>query len=222
MRTGGDDALVEVHRLGAAVRFLHLDGILVHEASVAVYVVDLAHLRQLAESAGEVADDLVLERHQFLQVDFRRLEFDAPLFRLLGFLDQLGDVQQGLGGNAAAVQAHAAGVFLGVDQRHVHAVVGREKGCRISAWSTAKHNKFNRFAHPLCIRLRLLRSTTGGVRTTEERKRCTKMWVCKQQVSLGQRAGSAAGSVHVRSHGRAAAARCRPGPRAGSPCGRRV
>ena len=64
-------------------------------------------------------------------------ELDAPLLRVLRFLEQLGDVQQRLRRNAAAIQAHAAGILLVVDEGDLHAEVGGIEGGRVATGACA-------------------------------------------------------------------------------------
>ena len=73
---------------------------------------------------GQLVDDPVLEGAQLVDVDLRLAELDAPVAGVLRLVEHLGDVQQRLRGNAAAIQAHAAGILLRIDQRDLHAEIG--------------------------------------------------------------------------------------------------
>ena len=53
-----------------------------------------------------------------------RREGDAPGFEAFGFAHHLGDVEQGLRGNAAAEQADAAQPGFEFDQGDLHAQIG--------------------------------------------------------------------------------------------------
>ena len=75
------------------------------------------------------------QRAQPRQIDLRGRKVDSPIFRLLGFFNQLGDVQQRLRRNAAAVETHAAGIHLRVDQRNLHAQISGEEGGCVAAGS---------------------------------------------------------------------------------------
>ena len=66
---------------------------------------------------GEPLDDVVLELAQLVEIDLRLAELDAPRFRVPRFVDQLGDVQQRLRRNAAAIDADAARVHFRIDER---------------------------------------------------------------------------------------------------------
>src|SRR4051812_32734447 len=81
---------------------------------------DLSLLRQLPETAGELVDDLRLERAELVDVDFRRAEGNAPRFGMARFAQDVGDMQQRLRWNAAAIETHAAGIDRRVDQRDLH------------------------------------------------------------------------------------------------------
>ena len=79
-----------------------------HESARALHDLDLALLGQHAQAAGQLLDDRALPAAQLLEVDLRRAEGDAMGAHLLGVLDDLGRMQQRLGGNAADIQTHAA------------------------------------------------------------------------------------------------------------------
>ena len=57
----------------------------------------------------------------------------------MGFLDQLGDVQQSFGGNAAAVEADAARVHFLINERDLHAEIGSEKSGSVATGSGADY-----------------------------------------------------------------------------------
>ncbi len=54
-----------------------------------------------------------------------------------GFLQQLGDVQEGLGRDAPAIETDPSGIGLRVDEGHPHAEVRRVEGGRIPARACA-------------------------------------------------------------------------------------
>ena len=93
-----------------------LEGPRVTERRGALHVVDLAQLGDLPHTAGQLRDDLVLERPDLVDLDARGVERHAPGGGVLRFVDDLGHVQQRLRRNAAAIQAHAARVRRGVDE----------------------------------------------------------------------------------------------------------
>ena len=55
--------------------------------------------------------------------------------------DELGGVQHRLGGNAADVQAGAAGTLAGLDQRDLDAVVGGQEGRGVTAGAAAENDE---------------------------------------------------------------------------------
>ena len=120
------------------------------ERGAALHVVHLALLRENAESAGELLDDIFFPRTQARQIDLRRGELDAPIFGLMRFLQQLGHVEQRLRRNAAAVKADSAGVQFGVDQRDVHAEIGGKKCSGISTRTAAHHCNVQRLVFQTC------------------------------------------------------------------------
>ena len=67
----------------------------------------------------------------------RLAELDAPRLRMPRFVDQLGDVQQRLRRNAAAIDADAARVHFGIDERDAQPEIGREKRGRVPAGPAA-------------------------------------------------------------------------------------
>ncbi len=71
-----------------------------------------ALLRELAEAAGQLLDDAVFPGAQAGKIDLRIAVVDAPVLGVARFVDQLGDMKQCLGGDAAAIQADAAGIQL--------------------------------------------------------------------------------------------------------------
>jgi hypothetical protein len=64
---------------------------------------------------------------------------DAPILRLTRFFNELGDVQQRLGRDAPTIQADAAGIDFGIDERNFEAEVGRQKSSGVTTRSAA-HN----------------------------------------------------------------------------------
>ena len=68
-----------------------------------------------------------------------RAEGDAGSAQLLGLGEHARDVQQGLGGDAAHVQAYAAERLAAIDQRHTQPEIGGAEGCRVAARPGAEH-----------------------------------------------------------------------------------
>ena len=103
---------------------------------------DFALLRQRRESAGELADDLVLPFAQLRRVDLRLAEVHARAAHRFRFLDDLRSVQQRLGRNAADVETHTAELRPALDQRDLHAEVGSAKRSCVTAGTGAEHDDF--------------------------------------------------------------------------------
>ena len=83
---------------------------------------------------------------QLLEVELRLAERDAVLGHLAGLADDLGDVEQRLGRDAAAVEADAAELGVFVDEHDLHAVVGGVQGGRVAAGAAADDEEL-RFAN---------------------------------------------------------------------------
>ena len=99
----------------------------------------LRNFDDLAGAARQLLDDAVLEVAELVDVDLGVAELDAPLLGVLRFVEELGDVQQRLRRNAAAIQAHAAGVLLVVDERDLHAEVGGIERGRVPTGARPNH-----------------------------------------------------------------------------------
>ena len=131
---GGDDGVVEADRArGAAVRGRDAQRVGIDERRAALLVAHPVAAGELAEAARQALDDAAAEAAQPFEVDLRLAEGDAPLLGLPRLADQGGDVEQGLRGDAAAVEADAAGVRLLVDQRDLHPEAGGEEGGGVAA-----------------------------------------------------------------------------------------
>ena len=125
--------VLELHGFLAAGGQLHREVVRVDDFGPALDVLHLAMLDQLAGSARQPLDDVVLEVAQLVEVDLRLAELDAPRLGVARFVDQLGDMEQRLGRNAAAIDAHAAGVHFGIDERDAEPEIGGEKRGRVPA-----------------------------------------------------------------------------------------
>ena len=119
--------------------FFDLDVMRVEEGTVAAHDVDLAALGHAGQTAGQLADDLVLVGAQLVDVDRRCGKGDAESAGVLGFFHDRGDVQQGLGRNAADVEADAAEGGVALDDDRLHAEVGRAEGGRVATGAGAEN-----------------------------------------------------------------------------------
>ena len=139
-RSGGDDGVVERDRFLPTLHELDGDCLRVDERRAAAHVGDFAELRDLAETADEPLDDGVLVAAQLVEIDLRSGEGHAPCRRLVRLMDDVGDVQQRLRRNAAAIEADAARILLGVDERDLHAEVGGIEGRRVPTRTRTDHH----------------------------------------------------------------------------------
>src|SRR5579871_189705 len=98
-------------------------------------------LRQNSQPARQFLDDILFERTQPPEIDLRRSEFNAPIFRLVRLLNQLRHVQQSFRRNTPAIKAHPTGIQLRIDQCDGHAQISREKSGGIST-GTATNDSY--------------------------------------------------------------------------------
>ena len=119
-----------------------LDGELVRpdEAPLAAHDLDAAALREPGEARREALHDGVLARAQLREIELRGAELDAGARELARFADHLGEVQEGLRRDAADVQAHAAELFVALDQHHVEPEIGRSKRSGVTSGPRAQHD----------------------------------------------------------------------------------
>jgi hypothetical protein len=96
----------------------------------------------------EFADHAVLEGPQFLQVDRRVAETDAVRRHGGRLVDDPGGVQQGLGRNAADIEANAAQHRVTLDQGDPQPEVGGAKGGGVPARARAQHDNVELVAGP--------------------------------------------------------------------------
>src|SRR5690606_31348934 len=89
-----------------------LDLVLAHEPRLALQELDLVALEELRDAARHLLDDAGLEGLDLSEVELRLAEPDADPIGLAAVPDLGGHVQQGLGRDAADVEAHAPDVPL--------------------------------------------------------------------------------------------------------------
>src|SRR5262245_434528 len=133
----------------------------------ALEVLNLAVLDELSSAVRQALDDVVLEFAQLREIDLRLAELDAPRLRMPRLVDELGDVQERLRRNTPAVDADAAGVRLGIDQRGRNTQVGREKRGGVASRASANDDELSgdqgisRSTRSRTAPLRLRRPTEG-------------------------------------------------------------
>ena len=143
---GGDDDVVERHRLGAALVEVDLEGVVVFELAVAVDLGDLVLLHQEVHTGDAAVGDFAaaVERDPVVE---GRLTADAELLGLLGEdVREFGIAQQRLRRDTAHVEAHPAPV-LGFDDCGLQPELGGADRCDVSAWACSENNDVI-VAHP--------------------------------------------------------------------------
>ena len=92
-RTGGDNDAIEGQRFFRVVRFCDAQGCRIFKGGPALNVFHFALLGEYAEAAGEFLYNTFFPGSQPAEVNFGFGKFDAPVFGLVRFFDQLGDVE---------------------------------------------------------------------------------------------------------------------------------
>ncbi len=151
-RTAGKDAVLEtdavVDQRGVADR-LQSERPSIFETGLGLDEFYLALGSDLLQPAGERGDDLLLPRPHDVDIDGRLGKGDTPFGQVRGLRHRLGDVQQGLRGDAAAEEARAAQSRFQIDQRDLHAEIGGQKRRGVTTRSAAENNQLgiHGFAH---------------------------------------------------------------------------
>ncbi len=115
-RSGRQNRVLERQRVLGPVDFLDAQRVRIDNLGETLDVLNLAVLDELTGAARQPLDDVVLELAELVEIDLRLAELDAPRLRVTRFVEHLRDVQQGLGRNAAAIDADAAGIHFGIDR----------------------------------------------------------------------------------------------------------
>ena len=125
---GGDDRLVEAHDPRALGGF-DAQGVGRSELALPGHGLDLALLGKADQAARQPLDHAVLPAANRRRVEGRRAEAHAVRTHRLGVVDDLGDMQQRLGRDAADVETDAAERRSRVDQNDVlPEISGAESG----------------------------------------------------------------------------------------------
>ncbi|CAM5197284.1 hypothetical protein CDEN61S_00319 [Castellaniella denitrificans] len=139
LAAGGDDGRGELDRGLAAVGLGHRQVVRIGEGAHALDDRDLAGLGHAGQAAGELAHHGILVAAQLVQVDRRLAEGDAVGGQGLGLFQHADSVQQGLGRDAADVQADPAQGGVAFHQDDLQAQVGGAEGSRVAAGARAQH-----------------------------------------------------------------------------------
>mmetsp|Transcript_3347 Transcript_3347/g.13365 ORF Transcript_3347/g.13365 Transcript_3347/m.13365 type:complete len:593 (-) Transcript_3347:180-1958(-) len=118
---GGDDDVLRLDHLVAAVQQAHIHGLRVLQGAEALDVVHAILLEEVLDAAREPHHRVLLVGHHGGQVELDAGQLDAMSRELVvGLLIQVRRVQQRLAGNAAHVQAGAAEPSAALDARRLH------------------------------------------------------------------------------------------------------
>ena len=101
---------------------------------------DLAALDQTGQALEQSLDDLALVGVDRADVDQLERAVHPELAGLFDHIDGLGGVQQGLGRDAATVQAGPADLVL-LDHDDGHAELGRPKGSGVATAAAPEHDQ---------------------------------------------------------------------------------
>ena len=146
--TGGDDDAAGGNAARFAIVAPNFDLARPNDAGGAVKGGDLVLAEQEIDALGVAVDGFLLERHQARQIERRRAGVDSHLGEAVPSLGkQLGGVEQGLGGNAADIEAGAAMGGALLDHCHLHAELGGADGADIAAGSGADHREVEHLGH---------------------------------------------------------------------------
>ena len=141
--TDRDNGLVKCNDLLALGGF-DAQGLRAFEIAAPGQDLHAALFGQETDPAGKFVHDGVFPGAQFVHFDLGRAEGDAAMGGFPGLADHFGGVQQGLGGNAAAIEANAAQLFVLFDEKNFFAEVGGVKGGGVAARARAQN-------HNLCM-----------------------------------------------------------------------
>ncbi len=134
---GGDDRLVEAHHAGPFPRF-NPQRIGRGERALPGQRLDLALLGEAGQAARQPLDHAVLPAADRARVEGRRAKAHAVRAHRLGVVDDLGDMQERLGRDAADVEADAAQRRARVDQNDVLSEIGGAEGGGVAAGTGAQ------------------------------------------------------------------------------------
>ena len=143
VRAGGHHYILGLNHLLFAVGGFNGDGVnsllgRTGEPAVALDGGDLVLAHQEVETLHVFGDDPVLAVENGLPVDGDRAHaFNPVLGGMFQVVINLGVEEQGLGGNAAPVQAGASQLFFPLDQRDLQPILPGADGGRVSPWTAA-------------------------------------------------------------------------------------
>ena len=134
VRAGGEHQV-----LAGVARAVDLDGAVADDLALALDDGDAGGLDHALQALVEPADDAVLVLVDLGHVDAVERALDAERGAFAGAVGDLGGVQEGLGGDAAVVQARAAELAL-LDEGDRQAELHRSKGTGVAAAAAPEHH----------------------------------------------------------------------------------
>ena len=147
---GGDDAVFKAYGfflagfggffILRAVGERHFDMVRAHKLPFALNHIHLAGFGHAGQAAGELADHFFFISAQHIDIQLGLGVFDAVGRQMAYFVNHIGIVQQGFGGNTAHIQAHAAQGVIALDNGHFQAFIGCGKSSGIAAGAAAQHH----------------------------------------------------------------------------------
>ena len=133
--SGDDDVL------GTDLAIADLDAVGAGEGGVALQPLDLVLLEQELDAAGQPLDRLKTRAVHGVEVEFHLARLHAPFGErpVRRFLEKLGGVEQGLGRDAADIEAGAAQSLAALDAGGLEAELGRTDRGHIAARAGTDH-----------------------------------------------------------------------------------
>ena len=135
---GGDDRLVEAHDPRALCGF-DPQGLGRSELALAGHRLDLSLLGEPGEARRQALDHAILPATDCRRVKGRRAKAHAMRTHRLGVVDDLGDMKQRLGRDAADIEADAAEGRARVDQNDVLPEIGGAESGGVAAGPGAQN-----------------------------------------------------------------------------------
>ena len=129
--------------------------------SPAIKDLHAAFLREQRQSTGKLLNHRLFPRAELFKIDLRRGEGNPAVRRIFRLRDQLGRIEQRLGGNATAVQAYPAETLVAFHEDDLLAFVRGIKRRRVPTRAGADYHdvRLNRF------HLKVLPPAPGNSRT---------------------------------------------------------
>ena len=109
----------------------------IEEACIAAHDGDLAALGHAGKARGHAADHFLFPATQAVDIDLGLAELDAVCLEALGLLDDRDGMQQGLGRDAADVEADTAQGGVALDDDDLHAQISGAEGSRVTTRAAA-------------------------------------------------------------------------------------